>query len=188
MRILMLSHGYPPTISGVTIVVQKVARAMVARGHRVTVITASDRGSPYEADDQGVRLVRVRSGTNPFWSEGRLPLLRYERLVEIVDQVRPDVINTHDSALLSWQVTRLEREKGSIPEVLTAHFLPRFVTYYAHIGERVDRMLEDVTWDVTLRMINEFDHVVFPTATQQELFQQEGLAAPSSVISNGVDT
>jgi glycosyltransferase involved in cell wall biosynthesis len=49
-------------------------------------------------------------------------------------------------------------------------------------------MLEDITWEVTMRTINGFDHIVFPTATQQELFEQEGLRAPSSVISNGVDT
>jgi glycosyltransferase involved in cell wall biosynthesis len=82
----------------------------------------------------------------------------------------------------------LNQEKSAIPEVLTAHFLPRFVRYYAHVGDTVDRVLEDLTWEVTLRMINGFDHVVFPTVTQQSLFQQEGLAAPSIVISNGIDT
>ena len=75
MKILMLSHGYPPVISGVTLVVQKVAREMVRRGHQVTVVTDSDRGGPYRDQDQGVELLRVRSVPNPFWSEGRLPLL-----------------------------------------------------------------------------------------------------------------
>lgn len=184
----MLSHGYPPTVSGVTVVVQKVARAMVERGHQVTVITASDRGEPYEAEDEGVQLIRVRSGTNPFWSEGRLPLLGYERLLQIIDRVEPDVINTHDSALLGWQLTRLEQEESGIPEILTAHFLPRFVTYYVHVGQTIDRVVEDIAWEVTMRTINTFDHVVFPTATQQTAFAEEGLKSPSSVISNGIDT
>ncbi len=30
MRILMMSHGYPPTVSGVTLVAHKTARAMVS--------------------------------------------------------------------------------------------------------------------------------------------------------------
>jgi 1,2-diacylglycerol 3-alpha-glucosyltransferase len=188
MHILMLSHGYPPTISGVTLVVQKVARAMVERGHDVTVVTASDHGAPYQSEDQGVRLWRVRSAPNPFWSEGRLPLLTYDRLKEIVAQVQPDVINTHDSALLSWQLYRLEHQKGHVPEVLTCHFLPRFVTYYVHAGEAVEQMVEEITWDVTLRMLSGFDHVIFPTGTQRSLFEQEGLEVPSSVISNGLDT
>ena len=187
MRILMLSHGYPPTISGVTLVVQKVARAMTKRGHQVTVVTASDHGSPYQSEDQGVLLWRVRSAPNPFWSEGRLPLLGHERLREIVDEVHPDVINTHDSALLSWQLYRFERRISHIPEVLTCHFLPRFVTYYVHAGDAIEEMVEDITWDVTLRMMHDFDHIIFPTGTQRSLFQEEGLAVPSSVISNGLD-
>jgi len=187
MHILMLSHGYPPTISGVTLVVQKVARAMAARGHEVTVVTASDRGMPYQSQDQGVRLWRVRSAPNPFWSEGRLPLMTYERLKEIVSEVQPDIINTHDSALLSWQLYRLEHQKTHVPEVLTCHFLPRFVTYYVHAGEAIEQMVEEITWDVTLRMMSGFDHIIFPTGTQRSLFQQEGLDVPSSVISNGLD-
>ena len=75
MRILMFSHGYPPIISGVSLVVQKVAREMVKRGHQVAVVTASDDGTPYQDQDQGVELMRVRSAPNPFWSEGRLPIV-----------------------------------------------------------------------------------------------------------------
>jgi 1,2-diacylglycerol 3-alpha-glucosyltransferase len=187
MRILMLSHGYPPTISGVTLVVQKVARSMAARGHEVTVVTASDHGTPYQTEDNGVRLWRVRSAPNPFWSEGRLPLLTYDRLKEIVAEVKPDLINTHDSALLSWQLYRLERQKGHVPEVLTCHFLPRFVTYYVHAGDVIEEMVEEITWDFTLRMMSGFDHIIFPTGTQRSLFKKEGLEVPSSVISNGLD-
>jgi 1,2-diacylglycerol 3-alpha-glucosyltransferase len=187
MHILMLSHGYPPTISGVTLVVQKVAKAMVSRGHQVTVVTASDRGAPYQVVDEGVILRRVRSAPNPFWSEGRLPLLTYDRLREIIDEVRPDVINTHDGALLSWQLYLFEGGRSHVPEVLTCHFLPRFVSYYIHVGDRVERMIENLTWEVTVRMINGFDHVIFPTCSQEAMFRKEGLEAPSTVISNGFD-
>jgi len=187
MNILMLSHGYPPVISGVTLVVQKVAREMVRRGHEVTVVTASDRGPAYQDEDQGVRLMRVHSTPNPFWSEGRLPILSYDKLKEIVADVEPDIINTHDSALLSMHLHRLEHEKCHVPEVLTCHYLPRFVTYYVHLGNVVERVVEDIAWEVTMRMINGFDHVIFPTRTQQQAFIEEGLEKPSTVISNGLD-
>jgi 1,2-diacylglycerol 3-alpha-glucosyltransferase len=187
MKILMLSHGYPPVISGVTLVVQKVAREMVRRGHKVTVVTASDRGPAYQAEDQGVNLMRVHSQPNPFWSEGRLPILSYDRLKEIVADVEPDIINTHDGALLSMHLHRLERDRCHVPEVLTCHYLPRFVTYYVHAGNAVERVVEDIAWEVTMRMINGFDHVIFPTRTQQQAFIEEGLAKPSTVISNGLD-
>jgi 1,2-diacylglycerol 3-alpha-glucosyltransferase len=187
MRILMLSHGYPPSISGVTLVVQKVAREMVRRGHEVTVVTASDRGPAYQSEDQGVRLMRVRSAPNPFWSEGRLPILSYDKLKDIVADVQPDIINTHDGALLSMQLYRLEHEKCHVPELLTCHYLPRFVTYYVQAGNVVERVIEDIAWEVTIRMVNGFDHVIFPTQTQQQAFIEEGLEKPSTVISNGLD-
>ncbi|MEJ2208202.1 MAG: glycosyltransferase [Anaerolineae bacterium] len=187
MKILMLSHGYPPVISGVTLVVQKVAREMVRRGHQVTVVTASDRGPAYQDEDQGVQLMRVHSRPNPFWSEGRLPILSYDKLKDIVADVEPDIINTHDGALLSIHLYRLEREKCHVPELLTCHYLPHFVTYYVHAGNVVERAVEDITWEVTLRMINGFDHVIFPTRTQQQAFIEEGLEKPSTVISNGLD-
>jgi len=188
VRILMVSHGYPPTTSGVTRVVQKVAREMVRRGHRVSVVTASDRGAPYNDDDMGVELWRVLSTPNPFWSEGRLPVISYARLKEIIGEVKPDVINTHDGALLSWQLQRLEHERGHVREVLTCHYLPRFVTYYVHVGEVVEKVVENITWELTLRMIHGFDHVVFPTQLQRQAFIDEGLERDSRVISNGVDT
>jgi glycosyltransferase involved in cell wall biosynthesis len=184
----MLSHGYPPVISGVTLVVQKVAREMVRRGHEVTVVTASDRGRPYQDRDQGVDLLRVRSLPNPFWTEGRLPFLGYDGLQEIVADIQPDVINTHDSGLLGAQLYRLEHEKGHVPELLTCHYLPRYVTHYVNVGEVVEEVLESITWEITIRMINGFDHVIFPTRTQQQAFLEEGLAIPSTVISNGLNT
>jgi 1,2-diacylglycerol 3-alpha-glucosyltransferase len=36
-------------------------------------------------------------------------------------------------------------------------------------------------------MVNGFDHVVFPTKTQESAFIEEGLRKPSTVISNGLD-
>lgn len=187
MHILLLTHGYPPTISGVTLVVQKIARAMVKRGHTVTVVTASERGKPYHDQDQGVRLIRVRSTPNPFWSEGPVPILSYDQLKQIVKEVQPDIINTHDGALLSLQLYRLEQDKGRIPEVLTCHYLPEFVNYYLNVGDVLERIIGDIAWEYTIRMINGFDHVIFPSQTQRQTFLHQGLKRPSTVISNGLD-
>lgn len=187
MKILLFSHGYPPVISGVSIVVQKVAREMVKRGHQVTVVTASDDGSAYHDQDEGVELIRVRSAPNPFWSEGRLPILSYGGLWEIVADVQPDLINTHDGGLLGALLYRMEQEEEHVPELLTCHFLPQFVTYYVNAGNVIDDALEGITWEFSMRMINCFDHVIFPTQTQRQAFIEKGIKATSSVISNGLD-
>jgi glycosyltransferase involved in cell wall biosynthesis len=160
---------------------------MVKRGHVVRVITASDQGDPYHAEDQGVEVVRVRSTVNPFWSEGPIPIILKDDLEQMTSEFKPDVINTHESAILSLQLIRLNDDL-LVPQILTCHYLPRFVTHFLSWGDGIDELIENIAWEVSLSMINQYDHVTFPTESQQRAFIEEGLEVPSTVISNGVDT
>jgi glycosyltransferase involved in cell wall biosynthesis len=193
MRILMLSHGYPPTVSGVTIFVQNLARAMVERGHTVAVVTASEHGKPYRDEDGGVLLVRVRSTRNPFWREGPLPWPMRGVLDDIVEELQPEILHTHEAAFLAWQVIRLGRRAG-LPILATCHFVPRFATRYISLGEkpppsRPSSLVEKGMWTYTKWLFKRFPHVVFDSATQRDIFVEGGVRMPrTSVISCGVDT
>lgn len=185
MRIMLVSHAYPPTISGVTVVVHKLAHAMRARGHEVLVVAASDRGVPYEHNDDGVHVVRVRSAPNPYWPEGRLPLATSENLAEVVSGFAPHIVHSHESAWLAWQLSRI-RENLPVPLAATCHFVPRFLSHYVGRPLRSESR-ERVAWRVAVRLLNRFDRVAFPTETQRAMYTRAGLQAPSAVISNGVD-
>jgi 1,2-diacylglycerol 3-alpha-glucosyltransferase len=187
MRILMMSHGYPPTISGVSIVAQKLSRAMVGRGHEVAVLTASDRREAYVDEDNGIELIRVRSIPNPFWADGPIPLIGNDEAEEVIESFQPDIVHVHDGSLLSFRLLR-KAEAAGIPLLATAHFLPRFIFQYVNLGSKLETIADNIAWEISVRLLNPFDHVVFPTKTQQRLFQQNGLTVPSTVISNGVDT
>lgn len=185
MRILLVSHAYPPAISGVTVVVHKVAHEMVRRGHDVMVVAASDNGAPYEHDDYGVHVVRVRSAPNPYWRAGRLPIAGSEHLAEIVLGFSPHVVHSHESAWLAWQLSRL-REEIPVPLLATCHFVPRFLSHYVG-GSLRGHARERVGWRVAVRLLGRFDCVTFPTEWQRQMYLRAGLAAPTRVISNGVD-
>jgi 1,2-diacylglycerol 3-alpha-glucosyltransferase len=185
MRILMASHGYPPTISGVTLVVQKLARAMVAKGHAVTVVTASERGDPYRDNDQGVQLVRVRSRDNPFWKEGPIPFIGWDDLEDLAEAFQPDILHTHEAAILAWQFLRLSRRRG-LPLVASCHYVPRFVAQYLG-GELTEDWVEPIAWGYSIWLLNQCDHVVFPNPIHRQQFLERGLTVPSSIISNGMD-
>lgn len=187
MRIMMLSHGYPPTISGVTLVVQKLARAMVRQGHQVLVVTASERGEPYSSEDQGVQLQRLRSFNNPYWSSGPLPWASKSTLKKIIADYRPDLIHNHENALLSLQLLRLAEQPG-LTRIASAYFLPRYVTHYLPGGGVVNKGIVAAVWKYAISMLKRYDYVVFSTPTQQRAFLQHGLAVPSTAISNGLDT
>lgn len=60
MRILTVLTYYRPHTSGLTIYAERLAKALVRRGHSVTVLTSQyDRSLPLEETVEGVRIVRV---------------------------------------------------------------------------------------------------------------------------------
>ena len=187
MRIVMLSHGYPPTVSGVTLVVQKVSRTLVKRGHSVAVITGSERQQAYREEDEGVQLFRVRSKSNPFWKEGPIPFIDSTELQEIIAEFDPDLIHTHENAILTRQLLRLKHKK-KVPMLLSCYFLPRYVTQYLRWGSTLERLIQDAIWKYTINSFNQFDHVIFSTLSQQREYLEHDLSVPTTVISNGVDT
>lgn len=187
LRIMMLSHGYPPTVSGVTLVVQKVSRSLVAGGNEVVVITASDRGVPYEYDDQGVKVVRVRGLKNRFWKEGPLPYLSRVSFRELIARYQPDIIHTHENVIFNLLLLKLHPELR-IPIVSSCYFLPRFITHYMYFGAWGNRKLRGIIWKYIIHSLNQYDQVIFSTRTQRKDFIDHGLLARAVVISNGVDT
>lgn len=187
MRILMLSHGYPPTISGVTLVVQKISRALVAAGHEVMVVTASDRGTPYEFLDHGVQVVRIRGLNNLFWTEGPLPFLSQRTLKRIISRFQPEIIHTHENVVFNLHLQRL-RSELQVPLVSSCYFLPRFITHYMYFGGWGNQKLRNLIWRYIIGSLNHYDQVIFSTRTQRQDFIDHGLITPSIVISNGVDT
>lgn len=184
MRILMLSHGYPPTVSGVTLVVRKFSRALVRRGHRVMVVTASESRKPYDTEDRGVQLRRVRAFPNPFWKEGPIPLIGLGELRDIIRTFKPDVIHTHEGAILGNQLLRL-RDEVAVPLVSSCYYLPRYVTHYLTWGTH---LIDWVMWKYAVWHFSQFDQVIYSTATQRDIYLDRGLRAPTTIISNGLDT
>ena len=62
MRVLIVLTYYRPHTSGLTIYAERLARGLVARGNRVTVLTSHthvDRSYPHDTVENGVRVVRV---------------------------------------------------------------------------------------------------------------------------------
>ncbi len=185
MRILMFSHGYPPTISGVTLVVQKVARAMVQRGHTVCVVTASEKNIPYQMEDEGVYVHRVLGVPNPFWWEGPMPFLSPFAARRLAQQFQPDIIHTHDNAYLGLMLSRVHWD-GSPRLITSCYTLPSFFTQLTRmIG--LQEWTESMLWKYYVGNLDGYEHVVFCTHTHERDFLAHGLRPPTTVISNGVD-
>lgn len=118
MKVLIILTYYAPHRTGLTIHVQRVAEALVRRGHQVTVLTSRYHPAlPRDEIMHGVRVVRLRS------------LMRVSRT-----QVMPafplavwrliglhDVVNIHTPLPEASLVALLARWRGRRPLVVTHH-------------------------------------------------------------------
>jgi 1,2-diacylglycerol 3-alpha-glucosyltransferase len=186
MRVLMLSHGYPPILSGVTLVVQKLARAMVEKGHTVAVVAASDRGEPYRDEDERVQVVRVRATTNPWWEEGPIPWATLKDLQAVIDTFQPDILHCHEAGPLSWQLLRVNKDAG-LPLLATCYYVPRFIARYLTWNDEPHNVIESLFWYYSTWLFNQFERVVFATAAHEQSYRHKGLEVPTTIISNGLD-
>jgi glycosyltransferase involved in cell wall biosynthesis len=160
---------------------------MAQRGHVVTVVTASEHGEPYEDEDQAVRLLRVRSVPNPFWDDGPIPVVGHNELEEIAADVEPEILHTHDAAVLGLQLLRL-KGNADLPLMATCYYVPRFAARYLTWNNEPQEAVESIVWAYSTWLFNQFDHVVFATEAHRSAFIQGGLEVPTTIISNGVDT
>jgi glycosyltransferase involved in cell wall biosynthesis/LmbE family N-acetylglucosaminyl deacetylase len=159
MHICFNALDYPSELGGggVGNQVQLLARALVAAGHRVTVLALAQQGLPDEADDHGVRIVRIRPG-NWHWYLSRLPFVgplltlpvrelerswaAWRRITQIHDDDPVDVIEGTETAMFF-----LPRRLAAVPYFVRLHGEP--YTFVKHtpgtrpsLGLRLCRVLQ----------------------------------------------
>ncbi|WP_299901199.1 glycosyltransferase [uncultured Ruegeria sp.] len=111
LRILMFTTFYPPySFGGDAIGIQRMARALVARGHDVTVVHDEDSylilgGKPQpEGDPDGVRRIGLRSRngvmSNLLTQQLGRPVVHAARIREILAERKPDIIWHNNTSLI----------------------------------------------------------------------------------------
>lgn len=189
LRILMPNLEYPPLGGGAAPVTRGLARALVARGHHVDVVTMGYRGLPAEENEDGVRLFRV-------------PALRS----------RLELSHVHELATYVWsglrKVRALTREAdydlchghfllptGIIPYFLrkTPAFPPYVITAHGSDvpGFNPDRftLLHRLTPPLLRRILRHASGLIVPSAALERLIlgQFAGVTPVLARIPNGVE-
>lgn len=132
LRFCFITTFYPPwAFGGDGMAVQRLARALVGRGHHVTVIHDIDAwkvlappgGEPPAPRDDGVERIGLRSRLGPFSSilthqTGR-PVVHGGRIRQVVESGRYDVLHFHNISLVGGPgVLSVGRD---VPKLYTAH-------------------------------------------------------------------
>jgi glycosyltransferase involved in cell wall biosynthesis len=128
MKILLLTHGFPPECSGGTeSYVLALAKELVALDHQVQVVTGSHEGSQSvrveRSVHEGIAVHKIhRSGLFvDNWDKSWAPEIE-PALDAVLASFRPDLVHVHHWIRLSRHLVELFAERG-IPSVCTLHDL-----------------------------------------------------------------
>jgi glycosyltransferase involved in cell wall biosynthesis len=155
LRILIALTYYRPHYSGLTIYVERLARALARRGHQVTVLTSQfDKALPRQEDIDGVQIIRL-----PVLMRISKGVLMPSMPLHAWQQVREaDIVNVHLPQLDAALIASLARVSGK-PLVMTYHcdlrlpsgFIHRLANLASSIANWISASMAQVivtnTWD-----------------------------------------
>ncbi len=150
MRILTTLTYYRPHYSGLTIYAERLARALVRRGHKVTVLTSRyDRSLPAREDRDGVQVIRPHVLTHV--SKGVLmPTMFFWAWVSIR---HADIVHLHLPQLDAAYIALISRLLNK-PVVLTYHcdlLLPQ--GFIHSIANQVSHLANNISLGLSNRVV-----------------------------------
>lgn len=182
LRVLLVSHFYPPHVGGIENVVRREAEGLLSQGAEVTVLTSADCSSV--TVERGVRVVRVaawngaerRAGVPfPLFSPVLLPAaLRWARWA--------DAVHVHDCLYLSSWAAGLAAKLTHTPYVLTQHVA--VVDHPSGLVQAVQRAVYGVAGRALLRGAR----TVLTLNASVAAFVRTYGARVERHLANGVDT
>ncbi len=122
-RILIVSHQFPPHVTGIGNVAAAEAAHLVASGNEVTVMTTGGDGGPATVTPEGYRLVRISAWDGldrhrgiPFPVSGPAMLSQTRRLVRWADMV-----HIHDVLYMPCWAAAWAARAAKRPVIVTQH-------------------------------------------------------------------
>jgi D-inositol-3-phosphate glycosyltransferase len=183
LRVLLVSHYYPPHLGGIERVVRDEAVRLAALGHKVVVLTSGERSVVEELD--GVRVVRVAAWNGAERKAGvPFPLLAPSLLTLAWRWARwADVVHVHDCFYLTSWAGGLAAAVSRTPLVLTQHVA--MVDHPSAAVQAVQRLVYGTAGRALLRRARR----VFTLNGRVTQFVAGLGAAPEKigVLPNGVD-
>jgi glycosyltransferase involved in cell wall biosynthesis len=126
VRILLVTHGYPPELgAGTERTVERLARELLVKGHEVGVVTGSFEPRPKvevaRRVQDGVKIFTIHRSDLYFdrWEKTYCPEAS-DAFAKILAEVKPDVVHVHQFIRLSRDLVHRCVE-ARVPSVMTHH-------------------------------------------------------------------
>lgn len=125
MKILVISHEYPPIGGGGGKVVQDLCQGLAGRGHQIRLLTAHYGSLPRREESGQLTIERLPSWrTQPFRADlkamGAFVMASLFRGIKLCRSFKPDLIHAHfavPAGAAAWMLNALT----GVPYILTAH-------------------------------------------------------------------
>ncbi len=189
MRVLIASDTYHPHVNGASYFTQRLAHALVERGHEVAVVAPGPSVSDHKDMHGRVHFYGVRSFPVFIVPKFRfvLPIVSgiTARAAEAIAEFKPDIVHIQ----MHFPIARMvmyEAQRRGIPVVATNHFMPENLTHYLHLPASVTKLIHRVAWKDAAQVFSRARAVSAPTQTAADIMQP-ALNQPMQAVSNGVD-
>lgn len=182
MHITIFSESYPPVTNGVAVSISTLRRELLARGHRVTVVTSHHpQASPDEMDV--IRVPSFKWFTAPDYP---LPLPRpLPRVHRLFRESPPDVIHTQIPFLLGVIGLRMGKQYR-VPVVAHYHTLYDRYLHYAPVVPAV--VADRVLWWHLRRFYRRADTTIVPSHFAKRYLERFGVESRvAEVVPTGVE-
>ncbi|EAC8844359.1 glycosyltransferase family 1 protein [Listeria monocytogenes] len=173
-HIVMVSHDFLPNIGGVAVYVYELSKALVARGHRLTVLSKYESFSKENRTEEldGIRIIRVpimpiKRIDDKLYNKRMRQLIKSIEKTEKVDVVHWQTLNKDAKMMQGIQVQALE--------VYTNH-LSWFRTLY-----------NDKNYAKIRKLIKEPDVIICPSHEIEQMTEDLFKQAKIVYLPNGVD-
>ena len=125
MRILVVSHEYPPVGGGGARIIEDLCRGLAEQGHDLVVLTTHLGDLSLEEEANGVKVIRLRCGRKVPYRAQFSEMVRYVfasffKGLQIIKLWRPDLMHVHFAVPAGASTMALSKIKD-VPYVLTAH-------------------------------------------------------------------
>ena len=180
LRVALVSEYYYPDIGGMPEHVHQLGRALVGRGHRVTVITTSFPGHVDVPSDTPFDVVRVGRASPPLITNGSLSLAAIglglrRKLLRLFAERRFDVIHVHAPIFPTLALLAISCAPPEALLVGTLH------THFerSSVIELFRRPLQ--------RYLDALDGLIAVSDTALRSMHNIGFSCQAEIIPNGVD-
>lgn len=187
MNIAIFSDTFFPNTDGVITSTVANAKALVRRGHTVTIIAPE---FPQEYDEfvhPGVSVVRIPSIPSFLHDEYRITWFTSKKLKKILSGKKIDVIHVQTPWTIGWLGLWCANKLGT-PTVGTFHTFHGDPEYLGNLPLAfMGTTLQKIIWGLEIWLYSKFDVVTCPSEITKEELVNRGCSARVEYVPNGIE-